>query len=130
MKEIIAMLLVFMILLRGCGGVEHSEEEQKNELQSEQKNELEKEYDLGFYYKDGEIFSVDLNNVEPKQLSEDFADEDTGSEFDRWPFIHYVGNRVFFSDKGSDRSYKQGKDRSENIYYRDLADPDAKNILI
>lgn len=133
MKRWIALCLSALLLM-GCSTTNNAENQPKNEPQnepqSEQKDGSEKEPDLGFYFKDGEIFYVDLNKNEPKQLTEDFADEDTEWNFRKWPELQYMAPRVFFPDKGFGKNEKGSDEVSFNIYCRDLMKKDSNNILV
>ncbi|MDO5062461.1 MAG: hypothetical protein Q4D77_04735 [Peptostreptococcaceae bacterium] len=133
MKRWIALCLSALLLM-GCSTTNNAENKSKNEPpkepQSEQKDGLEKEPDLGFYFKDGEIFYVDLNKNEPKQLTEDFADEDTEWNFRKWPELQYMAPRVFFPDKGFGTNEKGSDEVSFNIYCRDLMKKDSLNMLV
>lgn len=76
MKRWIALCLSALLLM-GCSETNHAKNDQESKqntaLQTEPKNPME-ESEYGFYFKEGEIFYVDLNKNESKQLTEDFAD--------------------------------------------------------
>lgn len=118
MRKKIAGMLTALCLLTACSADHVATKEEQEYV---------------FYLKNGEVFYTALEKVEPKQLTRELSPMGSGEWGHlRWYDPQVKGDRVYFLDVGvgkedkEEEMYTQGMD----LFYRDLNDPDGKNILI